>query len=60
MEVLFPEFESFIPLLAGPRFKDAFQDPTAFLAIEPLFEVCFFPRENRFQAGKSLPPLWIK
>lgn len=25
--------------LAGPRFKDAFQDPRAYLAIEPLFEV---------------------
>ncbi|OAY45098.1 protein root UVB sensitive 6 isoform X2 [Manihot esculenta] len=26
------------PIVLGPRFKDAFQDPTAFLAIEPLFE----------------------
>lgn len=28
-----------INCFAGPRFKDAFQDPASFLAIEPLFEV---------------------
>ncbi|PPD92906.1 hypothetical protein GOBAR_DD10151 [Gossypium barbadense] len=27
-----------LPLFAGSRFRDAFQDPGAFLAIEPLFE----------------------
>uniref|UniRef100_A0A2P2LVI1 Protein root UVB sensitive 6-like n=1 Tax=Rhizophora mucronata TaxID=61149 RepID=A0A2P2LVI1_RHIMU len=26
------------PIVLGPRFKDAFQDPSAFLAIKPLFE----------------------
>ncbi|XP_050210535.1 protein root UVB sensitive 6 [Mercurialis annua] len=26
------------PIVLGPRFKDAFQDPSAYLAIEPLFE----------------------
>lgn len=29
--------------MAGPRFKDAFQDPGAYLAIEPLFEVHTLP-----------------
>ncbi|KAJ9174852.1 hypothetical protein P3X46_013453 [Hevea brasiliensis] len=26
------------PIVLGPRFKDAFQDPSAYLAIKPLFE----------------------
>ncbi|KAF2320309.1 hypothetical protein GH714_027069 [Hevea brasiliensis] len=26
------------PIVLGPKFKDAFQDPSAYLAIEPLFE----------------------
>ncbi|XXG87026.1 hypothetical protein AAC387_Pa11g1814 [Persea americana] len=26
------------PIVLGPRFKDAFQDPASFLAVEPLFE----------------------
>ncbi|CAL5430274.1 unnamed protein product [Camellia sinensis] len=27
------------PIVLGPRFKDAFQDPNSYLAIEPIFEV---------------------
>lgn len=26
------------PIVLGPRFKDAFQDPTAYLAVQPIFE----------------------
>ncbi|XP_028126202.1 protein root UVB sensitive 6-like isoform X3 [Camellia sinensis] len=26
------------PIVLGPRFKDAFQDPNSYLAIEPIFE----------------------
>ena len=26
--------------LAGSRFKDAFEDPGLYVALEPLFEVC--------------------
>jgi hypothetical protein len=32
--------------LAGPRFKDAFQDPGVYLSIEPLFEVFIFLGRN--------------
>jgi hypothetical protein len=44
---LWPSFSwwfnlSLFNCLAGSRFRDAFQDPGAYLAIEPLFEVCHF------------------
>ncbi|XP_037491180.1 protein root UVB sensitive 6 isoform X3 [Jatropha curcas] len=37
------------PIVLGPRFKEAFQDPSAYLAIQPLFEVCSYPRGKKFQ-----------
>lgn len=35
----------FFLFLAGPRFKDAFQDPISYLAVEPIFEVSCLSRE---------------
>ncbi|XP_022721333.1 protein root UVB sensitive 6-like isoform X3 [Durio zibethinus] len=42
------------PVVLGSRFKDAFQDPGAYLAIEPLFEVRLFEKEINFK-DLSLP-----
>ena len=43
--ILFEFNLKFVPLFAGSRFKDAFQDPGAYLAIEHLFEVHSFEKE---------------
>lgn len=32
-------------MVTGSRFKDAFLDPGAYLAVEPLFEVCSLEKE---------------
>ena len=40
--------------LAGPRFKDAFQDPRAYLAIEPLFEVMLLCDRKHILGGESI------
>ena len=47
------QFEVFYNFLAGPRFKDAFQDPGVYLAVEPLFEVISFLGRNKFQGNCS-------
>lgn len=33
-------------MLTGPRFGEAFQDPNSYLAVKPIFEVCFLWRMN--------------
>ncbi|KAK4438414.1 protein root UVB sensitive 6 [Sesamum alatum] len=39
MESIFvPPWKQHRPIVLGPRFKDAFQDPNSYLAVEPIFE----------------------
>lgn len=39
MENIFiPPWKQHRPIVLGPRFKDAFQDPISYLALEPIFE----------------------
>ncbi|KAI3445542.1 hypothetical protein Pfo_002207 [Paulownia fortunei] len=39
MENIFsPPWRKHRPIVLGPRFKDAFQDPNSYLALEPIFE----------------------
>ncbi|KAK6159705.1 hypothetical protein DH2020_003086 [Rehmannia glutinosa] len=33
-----PPWKKHRPIVLGPRFKDAFQDPTSYLTLEPIFE----------------------
>ncbi|KAL8527653.1 hypothetical protein ACS0TY_005484 [Phlomoides rotata] len=38
-DIFIPPWKQHRPIVLGPRFKDAFQDPNSYLALEPIFEV---------------------
>ncbi|XP_051146629.1 protein root UVB sensitive 6 [Andrographis paniculata] len=37
-DIFIPPWKQHRPIVLGPRFKDAFQDPDSYLAVEPIFE----------------------